>query len=152
MTQMASTNPNANQHKEWNNATGRRWLERHEAVDRQLAPFGRRAMDRADIGAGQRVLDVGCGCGETTLELARRVGAGGSVTGIDISRLLIERARQLAGNRGSPISGSRKGTRRPFRFLHKASMSCSLALGSCSSMIRTPRSRTFARRFGQAGG
>jgi SAM-dependent methyltransferase len=97
MTQMASTNPNANQHQEWNNATGRRWLERHEAVDRQLAPFGRRAMDRADIGAGQRVLDVGCGCGETTLELARRVGAGGFVTGIDISRLLIERARQLAG-------------------------------------------------------
>lgn len=96
MTQMASTNPNANQHQEWNNATGRRWLERHEAVDRQLAPFGRRAMDRADIGAGQRVLDVGCGCGETTLELARRVGAGGSVTGIDISRLLIERACQLA--------------------------------------------------------
>ena len=97
MTQMASTNPNANQQKEWNNGTGRRWLERHEAVDRQLAPFGRRAMDRADIGAGQRVLDVGCGCGETTLELARRVGAGGFVTGIDISRLLIERARQLAG-------------------------------------------------------
>jgi SAM-dependent methyltransferase len=97
MTQMASTNPNANQHKERNNATGRRWLERHEAVDRQLAPFGRRAMDCADIRAGQRVLDVGCGCGETTLELARRVGAGGFVTGIDISRLLIERARQLAG-------------------------------------------------------
>ena len=97
MTQMASTNPNANQHKEWNDATGRRWLERHEAVDRQLAPFGRRAMDRADIGASQHVLDVGCGCGETTLELARRVGAGGFVTGIDISRQLIERARQLAG-------------------------------------------------------
>jgi 2-polyprenyl-3-methyl-5-hydroxy-6-metoxy-1,4-benzoquinol methylase len=107
MTQMASTNPNANQHQEWNNATGRRWLERHEAVDRQLAPFGRRAMDRADIGAGQRVLDVGCGCGETTLELARRVGAGGFVTGIDISRLLIERASACGGiaARQYPVRG-----------------------------------------------
>src|SRR5260370_27520239 len=95
MTQMASTNPNANQQKEWNNATGRRWLERHEAVDRQLAPFGRRAMDRADIGAGQRVLDVGCGCGETTLELARRVGAGGFGTGIHLSPLLLPPTPQL---------------------------------------------------------
>ena len=96
MNQSASVIPNANQYEEWNNATGRRWLERHEAVDRQIAPFGLRAMAVADVRPGERVLDVGCGCGETTLELARRVGASGFVTGIDISRLLIETARQLA--------------------------------------------------------
>ena len=96
MNQPASAIPNANQYEEWNNATGRRWLERHEAVDRQIAPFGLRAMDRADIRPGERVLDVGCGCGETTLELARRVGAPGFVTGIDISELLIDTARQRA--------------------------------------------------------
>jgi SAM-dependent methyltransferase len=62
----------------------------------QIAPFGLRAMDGVDVRPGQRVLDVGCGCGETTLELARRVGASGFVTGIDISRLSIEAARQLA--------------------------------------------------------
>jgi ubiquinone/menaquinone biosynthesis C-methylase UbiE len=96
MNQSASAIPNANQYEEWNNATGRRWLERHEAVDRQIAPFGLRAMEVADVRPGERVLDVGCGCGETSFELARRVGASGFVTGVDISRLLIEAARQLA--------------------------------------------------------
>jgi SAM-dependent methyltransferase len=96
MNQLASAVPNVKQSEEWNNATGRRWLDRHERADRQIAPFGLRAMERADIRHGQRVLDVGCGCGETTLELARRVGASGSVAGIDISRLLIDTARQAA--------------------------------------------------------
>jgi ubiquinone/menaquinone biosynthesis C-methylase UbiE len=96
MNQFASAIPNANQYEEWNNATGRRWLERHEAVDRQIAPFGLRAIEAADIRSGERALDVGCGRGETSFELARRVGASGFVIGIDISRLLIETARQLA--------------------------------------------------------
>ena len=51
-------------------------------------------------GPGERVLDVGCGCGETTLELARRVGPSGFVTGIDISQLLIETACLLADRSG----------------------------------------------------
>ena len=42
-------------------------------------------MDRAGINAGQRVLDIGCGCSDSTLELARRVGPAGAVRGIDIS-------------------------------------------------------------------
>jgi SAM-dependent methyltransferase len=96
MTKLQSAIPNAKQQEEWNNTTGRRWLERHQAIDRQIAPFGRRAMDRADIRPGQRILDIGCGCGETTMELARRVGDAGSVMGVDISAMLIEAARQLA--------------------------------------------------------
>src|SRR5882724_3596521 len=73
MTQLGSVRPNAKQVDEWNSATGLRWLERHERIDRQIAPFGRGAMDRADIQRGQRGPDAGCGCGETTFELGRRV-------------------------------------------------------------------------------
>lgn len=96
MTELASTIPNAKLYEEWNSATGRRWLERHEAVDRQIAPLGRGAMGRADIKPSERILDVSCGCGETTLALADRVGASGSVTGVEFSRPLIEAARKRA--------------------------------------------------------
>jgi SAM-dependent methyltransferase len=87
---------NATQREKWNTETGSRWLERHAIIDQQIAPFGRRAMDRASIQPGERVLDVGCGCGETTVELARRVGHSGSILGVDISAQLIEAARALA--------------------------------------------------------
>jgi SAM-dependent methyltransferase len=100
MTQFSSEMPNAKQREEWNNATGKRWLERHELVDRQIAPFGRRAMDAANVQPGQRLLDVGCGCGETTFELAGRVGDGGFVMGVDISRPLIDEARRFLRERG----------------------------------------------------
>jgi len=88
--------PNAKQREEWNDATGARWLEQHAWIDRQIAPLGRRAMDRADVQHGERVLDVGCGCGETTVDLAGRVGETGLVLGVDVSALLLAEARMSA--------------------------------------------------------
>ena len=46
--------------------------------------------------SGERILDVGCGAGTTSLELAEAVGASGGVYGIDISQPLLERARERA--------------------------------------------------------
>jgi SAM-dependent methyltransferase len=57
-------------------------------------------MARAALQPGERVLDVGCGCGDTTVELARRVAPGGSVLGIDISAPMLARARQHAAAEG----------------------------------------------------
>src|SRR5260370_784321 len=87
---------NGRERERWTTETGSRWLERHAIIDQQIAPLGRRTMDRANIQLGWRVLDVGCGCGETAVELAWRVGHSGSVRGVDISAPLIEAARALA--------------------------------------------------------
>ena len=51
---------------------------------------------------GERILDVGCGCGATTIALAERVAPSGSAFGIDISVPMLSRARQLAPH-GLPL-------------------------------------------------
>src|SRR5260370_33399730 len=101
MSRLDVSGPNAEQIKYWNELAGPRWVALHERTDALLAALGLRAMDRAALSAGERVLDVGCGCGHTTFELARRVGPSGAVVGVDISTVMLERARQLA--RGAAV-------------------------------------------------
>jgi demethylmenaquinone methyltransferase/2-methoxy-6-polyprenyl-1,4-benzoquinol methylase len=52
-----------------------------------------RAADKADVGPGDRVLDVATGTGDLALELADRVGSGGSVIGSDFSEAMLDIAR-----------------------------------------------------------
>jgi len=87
---------NAQQVEYWNEAAGPTWAELQPALDRQLQPLGRRAMAELDLGPGKRVLDIGCGAGETSLALA---AAGAEVTGVDISRPLLEIARRRTAGR-----------------------------------------------------
>jgi len=84
---------NAAQIAYWNDAAGQTWAEMQEALDRQLAPLGRAAMAALAPKPGERLLDIGCGAGQTTLELAAAVAPGGEVVGLDISRPLLEVAR-----------------------------------------------------------
>lgn len=85
--------PNAAQIDYWNTRAGPIWAELQGPLDRQLAPLGYAAMAALAPRAGELLLDVGCGSGDTTLELARLVAPGGQVTGVDISRPLLEVAR-----------------------------------------------------------
>ncbi len=91
-----ASGPNTAQIEYWNEVSGPKWVALEAALDEQIAHLGLAAMDRAPVRAGQRVVDVGCGCGQTTLQLAERVGAEGSVLGVDISTPMLERARQRA--------------------------------------------------------
>ena len=61
----------------------------------------RRAADRAGLRAGDAALDVCCGTGDLALEMARRVGPGGSVVGCDFSEPMLDLARQKAAKRGA---------------------------------------------------
>jgi SAM-dependent methyltransferase len=86
---------NAAQESRWNGDSGRYWIahrERHLAIRARLTP---RLLAAAGIGAGDRVLDVGCGCGEATIAAARLTG-GAPVLGLDLSARMLDVARQLA--------------------------------------------------------
>jgi SAM-dependent methyltransferase len=100
MTTLESSGPNAEQIDYWNQQGGPKWVELHALIDAQIEPLGLMAMDRSEISPGDRVLDVGCGCGATSLELARRVGPDGHVMGVDISQPMLERARGAAAQAG----------------------------------------------------
>jgi len=78
----------------WNDAGGNAWVEHQGLLDRINQPVGDIIAERADPGAGARVLDVGCGAGATTLDMARRVGPDGYSIGVDVSEALLELARQ----------------------------------------------------------
>ena len=100
MTSEPGAGPNADQIRYWNDESGPKWVALHSMIDDQIAPLGLEAIERADVQAGESVLDIGCGCGATSLELAERVGPGGSVTGLDVSEPMLARARERAAECG----------------------------------------------------
>ena len=78
----------------WNDTAGLGWVEAQVQLDAQLGPCGELAMMAAAVEPGETVLDVGCGCGGTTLELAALVGPAGRVVGLDLSAPMLARARE----------------------------------------------------------
>jgi len=93
--------PNAAQIAAWNDAVGRTWVKFQEQLDKQLGRIGWRAVEPIKLQPGERVLDVGCGAGATTIDLAKIVGAKGAVTGVDISDTLLGVAREREPKAGS---------------------------------------------------
>jgi ubiquinone/menaquinone biosynthesis C-methylase UbiE len=77
----------------WKGAGGTMWLGAYDRIQRGIQGFGAVALAAADARAGERALDIGCGTGGTTAELARAVGAEGHVLGVDISEPLVGAAR-----------------------------------------------------------
>jgi len=86
----------ADQAAGWNGHSGELWLANQARLDAMVAVFGQAAIEAVAPVTGERVLDVGCGAGGSSLALAARVGAGGQVLGVDIAEPLIGRARALA--------------------------------------------------------
>jgi ubiquinone/menaquinone biosynthesis C-methylase UbiE len=77
----------------WKGAGGTMWLGAYDRIKRGIAGFSEIAIEAANARPGERVLDIGCGTGGTTAELAKAVGPKGSVLGVDISEPLIGAAR-----------------------------------------------------------
>jgi len=87
---------NADQIAYWNGPGGQRWADRQQAQDILLAPIADTLIDRARPKVGERVIDVGCGSGATTIALAQQVAPSGYVFGVDVSGPMLARARQTA--------------------------------------------------------
>ncbi|MGH6993724.1 MAG: class I SAM-dependent methyltransferase [Caulobacteraceae bacterium] len=86
----------------WNGEAAVTWAALQERLDAQIAPLGEKAMAALAPKTGEAVLDLGCGCGATSLELAARLGPTGAVQAVDISGPMLAVAR--ARPRGSDLA------------------------------------------------
>lgn len=98
----STSSANSEQATYWNDVGGPKWVRYADMLDQQLSEVGSAAIDAARPGAGEAVLDVGCGCGHTTLALGRLVGPLGKSVGIDVSSPMLELARERAANASMP--------------------------------------------------
>lgn len=94
--------PNTEQFAYWNEAMGPHWVALQERLDVTFAPLTAALMAFADPQPGESALDVGCGCGVTSLAISQRVGSQGHVLGVDLSRPMLAVAERRA--RASELS------------------------------------------------
>ena len=90
---MSEAAGNAEAIQAWNTVLFDKFSTFRRIVTDGFAEHGLRAMDRHPPRVGSRVVDIGCGFGDTTLELARRVGATGKAVGVDAAARFIDVAR-----------------------------------------------------------
>ncbi|MEV6425783.1 class I SAM-dependent methyltransferase [Streptomyces sp. NPDC051662] len=90
---------NSQQADAWNGHEGAHWADNPDRYDSLNGGFNDALFEAAAIGERDRVLDIGCGTGQTTRLAARRATAGQAV-GIDISAPMVERARAVAAEEG----------------------------------------------------
>lgn len=98
---------NSEQIDYWNGKAGDKWVLNAERLDALLAPFADEVLNTVALNAGERVLDVGCGAGALTLEVAHQVGDKGRAVGIDVSDPLLKLARERAAERDVAASFER---------------------------------------------
>lgn len=80
----------------WNGVGGHIWVDRQKHTDITLEPVTDALLDFAAPQTGERVVDIGCGCGEPTLAFARAVGPSGQAVGLDISGPMLAEAERRA--------------------------------------------------------
>lgn len=95
---------NADQISYWNEVAGAKWVANQARLDRVFAPLTRALIKAAAPKAGDHILDVGCGCGETSLLSAALLGPTGHVVAVDISQPMLDHARTRVAADAAPIS------------------------------------------------
>jgi SAM-dependent methyltransferase len=84
----------------WNGDAGSRWVTFQERIDAAFAPITAAVLEHANPQLGEIVLDIGCGCGETVLQLANSIGPDANVLGVDVSEPMLTLAKRRSQARG----------------------------------------------------
>lgn len=98
---MAGAAPDPLLGEDWAGEMGARWLASLNRYEGMIAPIGEALLARAAYAPGERVLDLGCGGGATTLAIAEAVGPEGAALGLDIAPMLIAQAETRSAATGS---------------------------------------------------
>src|ERR1700751_488964 len=85
----------------WAGEQGDQWLAYIDGFEGMIAAVGAALMAKAAFAPGERVVDIGCGGGATTIEIGRAGGAKGDGLGIDGSAPLIAAAERRAAGAGN---------------------------------------------------
>ncbi len=100
MPQSSGPSLNSAQIDYWNATAGQTWAQLQRELDAQIEPLGLEALRVLAPVTGEHIVDIGCGCGQTSLDLAARVGPTGVVVGVDISIPMLA----IACQRSLPIA------------------------------------------------
>ena len=97
MTNVDDKSNNAEQIKYWNAQAGTIWVAQQAHLDHLLAPLSEAGLAAAKFAANESALDIGCGCGDTSIALGTSQSSG-SVTGVDISEPMLAHAQVRASS------------------------------------------------------
>jgi ubiquinone/menaquinone biosynthesis C-methylase UbiE len=90
----------------WNGRAGASWVRHNSLLEELLSEPGRRCMALFDLPSNAQVLDVGCGCGNQTLEWAARLDPSSNITGVDISTPMLALAEDLKSANKSSLQAN----------------------------------------------
>ena len=117
------------------------WVANADERDRVLAPVGDVLPSTAAPTVGDDILDIGCGCGATTLMAATRTGTAGSATGIDLSSPMLDLARERATAAGADNVTFVHGDAQTYEFTPE---SVDLVIGRFGTMFFSDPEAAFA--------
>src|SRR5690348_8874334 len=85
----------------WNEVAGPRWVSRAAIQEARNLEVAEILLREASPKPGERVLDIGCGTGATTIPFAAAVAPGGTVTGADIAEPMLAQCRRNIAEAGA---------------------------------------------------
>ena len=92
---------NVEQSEYWNEKSGPKWVKNEDSLNERLSILTDELFSRVKIKPSDKVLDIGCGGGDTTFRVSKLLTDGGHVVGADISKTLLDHANSKFSDIGT---------------------------------------------------